>query len=82
MSATSLTYFSPLHICNFRILATWDMQTDLKKTKVMRAALSLMVEVMLTNPAIHRCSCYRVLVAVSVATSFVSLHMLSGWKTC
>ena len=82
MSATSITYFSPLPICNFRILTTWDMQTDLKKTKVMRAALSQMVEVMLTNPAIHRYSCYRVLVAVSVATSFVSLCTLSGWKTC
>ena len=44
-------------ICNFRILATWDMQTDLKKTKVMKAALSLMVKVMLTDPATHRYSC-------------------------
>ena len=68
-----LLYFST--ICNFRILATWDMQTDLKKrTKVMKAALSLMVKVMLTDPTTHRCSCCNILVAVSVAISFVRLE--------
>ena len=67
-------------ICNFRILATWDMQTDLKKTKVMKAALSLRVKVMLTD---HRYSCHGVLVvALLVAISFVSIYLLSGWKTC
>ena len=54
-------------ICNFRILVTWDMQTDLKKTKVMKAALSLRVKVMLTD---HRYSCHGVLVvALLVAIS-------------
>ena len=33
------------------------------------------------QPSHSQVQCYRVLVAVSVATSFVSLHMLSGWKT-
>ena len=39
----------------------------------MRAALSLMVEVMLTDPATHRYSCCGVFVAVSFTILFVSL---------
>ena len=44
----------------------------------MKAALSLMVKVMLTDPATHRYSCCGVLIAVSVTILFVSLYTLSG----
>ena len=45
----------------------------------MKAALSLMVEVMLTNPATHRYSCCGVLVAVSVAIFlFHYVHCQAG----
>ena len=68
LDSITSSYFST--ICNFRILATWDIQADQKKrTKVMKAGLSLMVKMMLTDTATHRYSCCSILVAVSVAIS-------------
>ena len=46
----------------------------------MKAALSLMVKVMLTDPATHRYSCCGVLVTVSVVISFVHCILCQAEK--